>query len=66
MAITQIKLEELAEVVETHSNAKIKTWHQGKYGLWRWSDLTLKEQLAHKQSERRAAYVQEFNPCGLA
>jgi len=61
MAVTQLELL----TAEDEPNLRLKTWHNGRYGLWRWSQLTPQEQAAYaKQAEehaqRRAAYVQEF------
>jgi hypothetical protein len=56
MAVTQLELLQ----VDERQNMKIKTWHRGKYGLWRWDQLTPQEQRNHEAAQRRAEFVQEF------
>jgi hypothetical protein len=63
MAVTQL---ELIAMADERQNEKIKTWHNGRYGVWRWSDLTKQEQRNHEQAQRRAEYVAVNNPNGLA
>jgi len=62
MAITEL---ELINMTSDRQNTKIKTWHRGKYGLWRWDQLTPSEQRAHEQAQRRAEFVAVNNPNGI-
>ena len=63
MSVTEL---ELVEMTDTRQYVKLKTWHRGKYGVWRWDQLTPAEQRAHEQAERRSEYVSQFNPDGIA
>jgi hypothetical protein len=38
----------------------VSTWHNGQFGVWEWTELTIQEQIEFEMARRRSAYVQTF------
>lgn len=45
---------------EASRELTVSTWHAGKFGVWRWSELTPEEQQAHTEAQKRNQYVSLF------
>jgi hypothetical protein len=38
----------------------LSTWHNGRFGVWSWYELTPLEQQSHLAAQKRNEYIQTF------
>lgn len=60
--MTQTEFATRRERREQERQAKntVSTWHNGRFGVWQWSQLTPFEQQQHLAAQKRNQYNQLF------
>lgn len=58
--MTQVTLQSRKQRREDAKQLTVSTWHNGQFGVWKWSALTSQERKAHQEAQERNQYVQLF------